>query len=374
MDDRQLKILIVTHWFYPRQVPRAFRAHGLYKELIKNNCVDVVIGEWRTILYDGESYSQKLDKYSNKIDTKSTEIFSNSRFVQIVKAITEYFVGERYLITGGRFVKSAIRLDKYDAVISIGLPFYIHWLTANAIKAYKKRGGSIISISDWGDPFVGQTIKKIAPYFNKIQKRICDVFDYIVTPTEQAVDYYLQYTDRKKIQVVPQGIDFDEVKVESYVKGTIPRFAYAGIFYEGIRSPEPLLEYLSSLEKDFIFTIYTIKHGNIYQNIILKYEAIMGEKLVVHDMIPRLKCIRELSKNEFLINIENMTSTQIPSKLLDYSLTGRPILSFKQNEIPKQKFEAFLNGIYDGELKIDVTQFDIKNISDKFIKMIAGDV
>ena len=100
----------------------------------------------------------------------------------------------------------------------------------------------------------------------------------------------------------------------------------------------------------------------------------MGEKLVVRDMIPRLKCIRELIKNEFLINIENMTSTQIPSKLLDYSLTGRPILSFKQNEIPKQKFEAFLNGIYDGELKIDVTQFDIKNISDKFIKMIAGDV
>lgn len=370
-NNNKERILIVTHWFYPRQIPRAFRALELYKQLKKSYEVDVVIGDWKVFLSNGDDYEEVLKRFSN--DDKKNAILSNYKLIQKLKAVLEFFVGERYYVTSGKFVKKHMELYAYKAVISIGLPFYIHWITSDAIRKYKKNDGRIIGISDWGDPFVGQTQKKIAPYFENIQRKVCQTFDYIVTPTEQAMTYYEKYTTHEKIKIIPQGIDFEEIRVAEKKKNEVIHFAYAGIFYEDIRNPKELFEYLCSIKNDFVFTIYTIKHGSIYQDILLKYSQKLQDKLVIKDMIPRMECIYELSKNDFLINIENETSTQIPSKLIDYSLTKRPILSFKQNEIPTDKFGEFLNENYSQSIVIDVDQFDTRIVTKKFERLIKGE-
>ena len=58
-------LLIVTHWFYPRQNPRAFRAFELHRELSKNHKVDVLIGDWKKILKFEDDY-HNLDFFSGK--------------------------------------------------------------------------------------------------------------------------------------------------------------------------------------------------------------------------------------------------------------------------------------------------------------------
>lgn len=367
---QKLKILIVTHWFYPRQVPRAFRAYELYHQLKTNSIVDVVIGDWKVFLKNDDNCSEKLDKYNSKKIINKNAKLSNNRSIQRLKKIIQYFIGERYLITSSKFVASSINLQNYDAVISIGLPFYIHWMTARAVKKYINSGGKIISISDWGDPFVGEPDYKLAPYFKQLQKKVCKTFDYIVTPTIQAVPYYLNYVDNSKIKVIPQGINFEEVETTPYKKNKVPHFAYAGIFYSDKRNPEGFLEFLCSVKEDFVFTIYTIKHGSMYQDVLVKYETKLAGKLVIHDMIPRLECIKELSKNDFLINIDNLSMVQIPSKLIDYALSKRPVLSFSQNNIPEDKLYSFLHGDYRDALNIDVNQFDIKKVTEQFLYLI----
>lgn len=374
MINKNIKILIITHWFYPKQIPRAFRAYELYKKLSNYCHVDVVIGDWKEILKSGEDYKKKLEKYSKNINKNKNSFYSNLKFIQIIKAIIEFFVGERYIFNSGSFLNKNVSLKEYDVVISIGLPFYIHWITSLKLRKYKKNNGKIISISDWGDPFVGVTDKKIAFYFRYIQKNICNIFDYIVIPTEQAIKYYQKYTNKNKIIVIPQGVDFEKIQLEEYVKNDIPNFIYTGIFYEKIRNPEEFFKFLCGIKTDFIFTIYTIKHGTVYTNIIKKYEKILGKKLKIYDLIPRLECIKQLSKNDFLINIENETSTQIPSKLIDYALSKRPILSFKQNEIPEEKFKQFLKGNYKGAKKINIEEFDINKVAEKFIKIIEDKI
>lgn len=369
MKKKELKLLIVTHWFYPKQIPRAFRAYELYKRLSQRYQVDILIGDYREKIMNNEKYEDKINKYIQTEKLKIT-FLANLKIIQLLKKVIEYFIGERYLITRGNFFIKNIDLHKYDVIISIGLPFYIHWIVANKIKNYKKSGGKIRSISDWGDPFVGQTTKKIAPYFKNIQKKVCEIFDYIVIPTEKAKDYYLDYTIKEKIKIIPQGVDFSRFKIETYKKNKIPHFIYTGIFYEKIRDPENFFKFLAELNKEFLFTIYTIKHGAIYNKLIKKYEQILGEKLEVYELISREECIKQLSKSDFLINIENETSTQIPSKLIDYGISRRPILSFRSGDIPKEKFLQFLNGNYQGAKKIDISRYDINTIIDEFIKII----
>lgn len=361
------KILIVTHWFYPRSNPRAFRSFELYRELNKDNDVDVLIGDWQLFLKSQDDYHEKLDRYNSQMIFNKNEKLSNSSLIQICKKIVQYFLGERYILSSGKFINDNIDLDKYDAVISIGLPFYIHLLVARKIAQCKKK---IISISDWGDPFVGDKDRKLAPYFGRLQKYVCNMFDYVVTPTSTAIEYYTNFTSIDKIKVIPQGFRMNNVKIAKLERHSCPHFAYAGIFYEDKRNPTKLLEYLTSVDKNFKFTIYTIKHGDIYNKILKKYKEILREKLIINDIIPRDECIYELSKNDFLINIDNLSSVQIPSKLIDYGLTKRPILSFRQNEIPVDRFEEFFAGVYDNRRWIDLEEYDITCVSKKFIDLI----
>lgn len=365
------KILIVTHWFYPRQNPRAFRAFELYRELGKRHEVDVLIGEWKSILKDKDDY-HLLDCYSGQEIANKNAKLSNKTFIQIGIKVVQYFIGDRYLLSGGRFLLNNINLTNYDAVISIGLPFYVHWCVSKKLRKYK---GRIISISDWGDPFYGDPVRRIAPYFKRIQTRICNLFDYVVTPTINAVGYYKMYKEKKDgIKVIPQGFDFTETILEEYHPNKIPHFAYAGIFYLDKRNPDKFLEYLTKVDKDFVFTIYTVKHGPIYQNILMKYKVLLKDKLVINDIIPRIECIKELSKNDFLVNIDNLGGVQVPSKLIDYSLSGRPILNFRQDEIPQSTFEEFLSANYSGQYLINIEEYNIKNVAAKFEALIHGEV
>lgn len=363
------KILIVTHWFYPRQNPRAFRAFELYRELSKRHSVDVLVGDWKCQLKHDEDY-HKLDEFGKQDFQNKNARLSNKKIIQIGLKIVQYFIGERYLLSSGRFISRNMKLDNYNAVISIGLPFYSHWLTANKIR--KMKCSNITSISDWGDPFYGDKVRRIAPYFKSIQKKTCNTFDYIVTPTEKAVPYYQEYKDNHEgIKVIPQGFNFDEVQVSNYKPTGVPHFAYAGIFYSDKRNPEEFLKFLTTIDRDFVFTVYTVTHGPIYNDILMKYKKILGDKFIINDMVPRLDCIKLLCENDFLINIDNLSAVQVPSKLIDYSLTKRPILSFTQDNIPKDKIKKFFDGDYSDSLKISIDEFNIKRVAEKFDALIT---
>lgn len=361
------KILIVTHVFYPRNIPRAFRATELVTEFRNQGyLVDVIIGDYKQYIKH-EEYS--LELFDNKmISSGKIAKLSNSRIISVIKNVINYFIGERYLLTSGPYLYKNIDLSKYDAVISIGLPFYVNLVTALKIRHHRK--SDAVYIADWSDPFYKAKENHTAPYFRKLQKIACSVFDYITIPTKTAIRYFSEYIDEDKIKVIPQGFDFSKVKLAQYKENEIITFGYAGIFYKNIRNPEKFLEFLSSLDKDFVFVLYTITHGEIFTDILQKYKQVLGDKLQIHDLIPRDECITELSRMDFLINIENSTSNQIPSKLIDYALTKRPILSFKQDDIPKDKINAFMNRDYTGATMIDLEQFNIKNVCNKFIGLL----
>ena len=81
-----------------------------------------------------------------------------------------------------------------------------------------------------------------------------------------------------------------------------------------------------------------------------------------------------LAKADFLVNLTNPSAVQSPSKLIDYGLSGRPILDISSDftDPEKDNFERFLAGDYACAHKIeDLERYDIRKIASAFLALLA---
>ena len=85
--------------------------------------------------------------------------------------------------------------------------------------------------------------------------------------------------------------------------------------------------------------------------------------------VPRKELLYELSSMHFLININNLSNTQIPSKIIDYRIANRPILSFNSSDFSEDLFTNFMKGSYDGQMIVDITKYDIRNVAQQFLEL-----
>src|SRR5699024_10525534 len=141
--------------------------------------------------------------------------------------------------------------------------------------------------------------------------------------------------------------NFEEVEISPKLENEVITFIYAGGFYENIRDPRPFLDYISTLDVDFRFVVYT--KG---KSLLKGYEDKLKGKLIVKDYIPRLDIIKVMSQADFLVNFENGTAVQSPSKLIDYALSQRPILSIDSLNPDKSKVDEFFNKNYNRQYVI----------------------
>lgn len=367
------KILIVSRAFYPVIAPRAFRATELAKEFARQNHDVTVLTHTRG--HDFRSfenrYNLQVKDFTNN-QWREIKIRGNKFEVLVRKAIRSFLV---YLfqfpdIQLTIFLRKYLKNFKgYDLLISIAAPYPVHWGVALARQENKSLAK--IWIADCGDPFWKNKEKKftIPFYFKIIENWFCNKPDFITVPIPEAKMAYPRKCQRK-IYVIPQGFKFDEFPlVKEGYKNAVPTFAFAGTIKKGVRNPNVLLDFLSTIKMDFRFIIYTRK-----SSIILPYKEILGSKLEIKDYIPRNELLVELAKMDFLVNLENNKNYQSPSKLIDYALLQKPILSINNKNFNKEVVNSFLKGDYGKSLKVEnIEQYDIKNVVIKFINLgISG--
>lgn len=264
----------------------------------------------------------------------------------------------------------ALKKEKtFDYLITIAHPFGCHWGAA-FYRHYKNKDKFKYWAADCGDPFMGyKNAKRIPLLLKPIEKFWCKECDSIVIPVEIGRNgYYPEF--RYKITVIPQSIDFDSIELERYQKYDIPTFFYSGAIYPGVRDPTAFLEYLCVKKQNFRFIVYS---GSVIWD---KYKQQLGEKLIIKKYIPRKELIKIMSKMDFLINFTNDSDNQVPSKLIDYTLSQRPILNISSSYTENEKiaFEDFLEGIYHQQYIInDIQRYDTKNVSKAFVNLVMSD-
>jgi hypothetical protein len=370
-----MKILVFSQHLYPMQTPRAFRTTELIKELARQGhtvTVYAVLGKtnyesfekehgikvkhiplrylWHSYTSDNDKKRFLIDKILGKLLGKIAE-FPNIEFYYRLKKIIK-------------------REKETDVIISIADPHQIHWGVARAKKKLDKRFSSTW-IADCGDPFMeNNTTKDHYKYFAKFEHLFCKLCDYITVPDELARDgYYEEY--RHKIRVIPQGFDFDLSNINNSIPDNkIVQFAYAGLLHAEYRNPQLFLNELASLPYDFNFHVYTAD-----ATLVEPYRKLLEGRLIIHETIPREELHKELARMDFVVNIENNNlPSQLPSKLIDYSILDKPILSINPSDPSRSKIEKFINKDYSQQLIIeDLSRFHIKNVCAQFVQLFTAE-
>lgn len=362
-----MKILIIAHVIYPFQSPRSFRATELAKEFaLAGNDVTIYGNNGDFNYKDFETtHSLKVKGYKKLFFVKKNSS-KEEKYNLFEKILIKLFrrrlqyPNVEYLFS----IKDSLKNEKeFDLLISIGAPHSIHWGVAWALR--ENPDLTRIWVADCGDPFMGNKFENPPFYFKYLEKWFCKKVDHITVPIEQAkYAYYEEF--RNKITIIPQGFCFDNVMLyEGPLDNEIPTFAFAGNLYKDRRDPALFLEFLVSLQTNFKFILYTSS-----LQLIAPFKNRLGIKLETKPYIPRHELLFELSKMNFLVNIENIDKEQSPSKLIDYALTKRPILSVGSNQINKLVIQEFLNGNYSNAKKINLEPYDIKNVTKQFLDLI----
>lgn len=254
--------------------------------------------------------------------------------------------------------------NNYDMLISVAVPYPVHWGVAWARTSRKRIAGTWIA--DCGDPYMGDRIDTVRKmfYFKYIEKWFCRKADYLTIPTiESKEGYYKEF--HNKIRIIPQGFDFFETKSPGVVFNQPIRFAFAGNINPASRDPRPFLEFLCTISEDFRFIIYTKK-----VDLVMHYNSRLKEKLEIREYIPRHELLPILASMDFLVNFDNNTSVHTPSKLIDYAITKRPILNIT-SKLDKDLISSFLARDYSGSYVIkDIDQYNIKNVAEKFLDLL----
>lgn len=362
-----MNITIIARCIYPMMSPRSFRAFELAKELSKTHTVFLyaLLGD-----YDYSGIEKEtgiiirplgISKCGN---TDSTGKQNKSFFWKLVS----HFLGRALQMPQMELLPMAKRIavkaaEESDLIISIGRPFAIHFGVAFA---KKKSDRFPVWISDCGDPFMGNSLYSPPKYFQRLEHLWGRLTDYITVPVEDA-KYAYEESVRDKIAVIPQGFNLEDTGSSSYVPNEIPIFIFAGVVYEGYRDPGRFLMYLSSKKEDFRFVVYT-KSIEYFE----KYKQHLKDKLIINPFIPRNDLLNELRKADFLVNIENDTSVQAPSKLIDYAIANRPILSITTSFDNSLIVDEFLKGDYTHAMKeIDISKYDIKTVANQFLELAS---
>lgn len=364
-------ILLISRSFYPINSPRSFRATELAVELAKQ-------GNKVTVLLPGNSKTADLENFATKNNLalafyqplvwstfSKTSLLGNlsNKINRLLFLLFEYPNIEI-------FFKLPLYLKKikkqYDLLITIAVPHENHWAVA---KFQKNKKIAKAWIADCGDPFMGNKLESIrAPfYFNRLENNFLKNADFITVPTSGAINAY-NALYRNKFRVIPQGFNFDANEIAEYK--TNPNkviFAYAGgVAPTGIRSLNEFINYLLTKEEiDFEFHVFS-KNINILEQFVAKSKG----KIVLHNSIPRSELLFELSKMDFLVNLDNGMSTASPSKLIDYKLTKRPILNILPNNINKDLVDEFLNKNYTNQFLFEnIDDYNIVNVANNFLKL-----
>ena len=187
----------------------------------------------------------------------------------------------------------------------------------------------------------------------------------MVIPIKEAQKSYDDYEISKKIRIISQGFAIENIAAGTYKQNIVPTFCFAGIFYEKIRNPEYFFQYLSDIEEKFLFVVYALT-DTFTQKMLSEYKKKLGNKLEIRKAVPRKDLIHIMAKMDFVLNFDNENNNQRPSKLIDYAMSQRPILSFNSKTFEPAIFEEFLRGNYSRKEQIDLTQYDIRNVVDKF--------
>ena len=390
------KILIVTHQFLPHVSPRTTRWSLLIDELInKGNEVTVLTGtapeelkkKYEVLYFGNKQFSSNINKV-RKDSQNSSNNYLKKIIYSILKTIYRFlfktFSWPDYaMFWAFTIFKNRKRIEnKFDAIISVSLPFTSH-LCAYILQ---KR----IS-ADWymdiGDPFSlkinsPENNKIIYSYLNKYyEKKFYQNAEKIIfTHSEVAELHQDKFNiDRRKIVIGYPIALLNEKRINNSLtfnyEDTPLKIGYFGAFTKSVREPNNyIISIANSLDDQIKHEWYINEESKKYFTSI---KNISSHQFL--DTLPREVALEVMvSKMHVLLSIGNFNKYQMPSKVIEYISLGKPVLHFAEiaddpiynfNELfdnlkiinsktTKNELENYFENIRENRLELNIGNFN----------------
>jgi len=375
-----MRILILAYSYSPALTPRAFRwtavaewmaseghdvevvcakSNGLSGfQVIKGVQIHRVGGGFRNTLKAWMNLEQVVKPKPNKAMVKQALSKRSSSLVRKLYSFTLKNVmwpdfAAFWYFSAFRKSKELIKNKPYDAIISVSIPFTGHLVGLSLNKRYM-----IPWLVDIGDPFYFMTETPVNnhKFFGKLnfysEERVLEKADVISVTTKQTrLEYYkhFPYLDANKISVIPPLFvtpDLQKGSKQLFTGQRKLKLVYAGTLYSRIRSPAVLLKFFASLLDEPIgekAELHFFGEINDCASCFQEYAHLIGEKIFLHGLVMRDDALQAMKEAEILINLGNQTGYQLPSKVIEYVMLGKPVLNI--SPLPLDNSENLFEGI-----------------------------
>jgi hypothetical protein len=383
-----MRLLIVTHSYYPALTPRAFRWAAIAEALASD-------GHDVYVVCNKEIGTERSETINNvkvyRVGTNLREIFRSflgiSSFTFGISRSTE--VSRQRLLTAvrayiGKIIKwiyghsvkkilwpdfscfwyfpavacASKLLEKiyFDVVVSVSLPFTDHCAGLELKKRFGKRW-----IVDIGDPF---SFMSETPVNNhrlysrlnyRVESEVLNHADAIAVTTDATKTQYLKHfpdLGANKISVIPPLFVVPTEVYKPMLFFADPnktRLVFAGTLYSKIRNPSVLLELFSRLLKSSVgknLELHFFGLINDCEPYFKKYQALIGVQVFLHGLVSRASAVSAMRGATILVNLGNSTAYQLPSKVVEYVMLGKPVLNIaSQSYDSSQHFFSQINGV-----------------------------
>jgi glycosyltransferase involved in cell wall biosynthesis len=237
------------------------------------------------------------------------------------------------------------------ALVSVSPTF-----TAVAVGRALKRasGQSLRWLIDLGDPF---SFSEEAPPNNfRLYRRLNLAFERACFADADCVSVTTQETRERyaalfpgsasKIAVIPPLLALpDTAGPAAGERSAGRRLVFLGRLYPTIRRPDFLLELFAALaeaQPGEGYELHFYGETRECEASFVPYAHLMGRSVHVHGPVSRERAAAAMRSADVLVNLGNDTRYQLPSKIVEYATTGKPILNLAR--FPDDSSARFLEG------------------------------
>ena len=396
-----MKILIVCYSYFPELSPRAFRWTAIAEELVRlGHQVEVICAcstsravreclvgvEIHRTGSNAREFVKRWLRQEASVAPASTAIKEGAlvsirgRLGKLIKSTYRHTLRKLlwpdfaafWYFSALKRAHALIQHSRPDVVVTVSLPY-----TGHLVGLALKRRYSIRWLVDIGDPFSFMTETPVnnTTLFRGINARseslVMELADAVAVTTEETRQEYLKCfatIGQSKIAVVPPLFaphKSAEVVASSGAKSNTIRLVFAGTLYRSIRNPERLLQFfrhLLSTPLGVKLELHFYGVVNDCQPCFDAFSDLMDSKIFVHGLVPRAEAIRAMQEATVLVNLGNSTAYQLPSKVVEYVMLGKPVLNITKLELDSsQSFFSNCSGVCnvtEHALEGDAAEFD----------------
>lgn len=362
-----MNILIVCHSYPPGQSPRAYRWSSIaefWSGLGHNVSVvtsydpsssfEVLNGVFvyrlkSSVMETLRHYFKKKKNNLSKNSDEQPSVVKNKSLIKKIHDLTwkKIYWPDSSCLTYFPMVTLAKKIylkNKYDVLITVSHPFCGHLVG----KKIKKIFPDLPWIVDIGDPFFFLDVTPVNNLFlysklNFIQeKTICKESDFISVTTPETLNLYKKKfpESKNKIFHIPPLVNIKHKANRLFIDDMFDKnkinISFLGVLYKNLREPGGVLKLVQDAAKSDQRILTKLKlhfWGNISQcyDIFEKYPDV-ANLIEFHGMVSKEDSWQVMRQSDILLNIGNKTSYQLPSKVVEYATTGKPIINISTIE------------------------------------------